>query len=312
MAVKSVCIFGGTGFVGRHLANLLTAREIALRIPTRRSEPSKELLILPTVEVVQADVYEDSVLDELLADMDAVINLVGVLHGDFKAAHVELPRKITAACKRNGIRRLLHMSALNAGIDQRSGYLQSKGEGESVVKSSGLDTTVFRPSVIFGPGDSSLTLFAQLGRLPVLTLASPEAKFQAVFVEDVVLAFARSLDAPHTIGQSYDLCGPKCYTLRQMVGYAAHVTGNKPAIIGLNDSFSYLMACVLEFLPYKLMTRDNYFSMKVDNICGCDGHSTLKDVWGIYPTAMEEVAPLYLAHHLPRKRYDNFRRRAGR
>ena len=147
---------------------------------------------------------------------------------------------------------------------------------------------------------------------PVLPLASPEAKFQAVFVEDVVLAFARSLDAPHTIGQSYDLCGPKCYTLRQMVGYAAHVTGNKPAIIGLNDSFSYLMACVLEFLPYKLMTRDNYFSMKVDNICGCDGHSTLKDVWGIYPTAMEEVAPLYLAHHLPRKRYDNFRRRAGR
>src|SRR3954447_13701375 len=277
MAVENVCIFGGTGFVGRHLANLLTAQEIGLRIPTGRADRSKELLILPTVEIVQADVYEDSVLDELLTDMDAVINLVGVLHGDFEAAHVELARKITAACHRNGIRRLLHMSSLNAGTEQPSRYLRSKGEGESVVKSSGLDTTVFRPAVIFGPGDSSLTLFARLGRLPVLLLASPEAKFQPVFVEDVVLAFADSLDAADTIGQSYDLCGPKCYTLRQMVEYAAHVTGKNPAIVGLNGSFSYLEACVLEFLPGKLLTRDNYFSMKVDNICGCDGHSTLED-----------------------------------
>jgi len=312
MAVENVCIFGGTGFVGRHLANLLTAQEIGLRIPTGRADRSKELLILPTVEIVQADVYEDSVLDELLTDMDAVINLVGVLHGDFEAAHVELARKITAACHRNGIRRLLHMSSLNAGTEQPSRYLRSKGEGESVVKSSGLDTTVFRPAVIFGPGDSSLTLFARLGRLPVLLLASPEAKFQPVFVEDVVLAFADSLDAADTIGQSYDLCGPKCYTLRQMVEYSAHVTGKNPAIVGLNDSLSFLEACVLEFLPGKLLTRDNYFSMKVDNICGCDGHSTLKDVWGIYPAAMEEVAPLYLGHHLPRERYDDFRRRASR
>ena len=145
----------------------------------------------------------------------------------------------------------------------------SKGEGERIVMSSGLDATVFRPSVIFGPGDSSLSLFARLDGLPVLPLGSPDAKFQPVFVEDVVRAFAAASMAPHTFGQSYDLCGPQCYSLRQLVEYAAHVTGHDPAIIGLNDSLSYLQALMLEFLPGKLMTRDNYYSMKVDNICGC-------------------------------------------
>ena len=312
MAVNSVCVFGGTGFVGGHLANFLTAEEIRLRIPARSRERSKELLVLPTVEVVQADVYDESTLDRLLAGMDAVINLVGVIHGDFQAAHVELPRKIVAACQRNGIRRLLHMSALNAGEGRPSAYLRTKGEGERIVKSSGLETTVFRPSVIFGPGDSSLTLFARLGRFPILALASPAAKFQPVFVEDVVRAFAASLDAPHTIGKSYDICGPKCYSLRQMVEYAAQATGGEPTIIGLNSSFSYLEALLLEFLPGKLMTRDNYFSMKIDNICDCEGYSVLEDVWGIHPVAMEEVAPFYLTGELPRERYDEFRQRAGR
>jgi NADH dehydrogenase len=312
VAVNSVCVFGGTGFVGGHLANFLTAEEIRLRIPTRSRERSKELLVLPTVEVLQADVYDDLMLDRLLAGMDAVINLVGVIHGDFQAAHIELPRKIIAACQRNGIRRLLHMSALNAGEGRPSAYLRTKGEGERIVKSSGLETTVFRPSVIFGPGDSSLTLFARLGRLPILALASPAAKFQPVFVEDVVQAFAASLDAPHTIGKSYDLCGPKCYSLRQMVEYAAHATGSDPAIIGLNSSFSYLEALLLEFLPGKLMTRDNYLSMKIDNICDCDGYSILEDVWGIHPVAMEEVAPFYLTGEMPHERYDAFRQRAGR
>jgi NADH dehydrogenase len=181
------------------------------------------------------------------------------------------------------------------------------------VESSGLDTTVFRPSVIFGPGDSSLTRFARVGRLPVVALACPDAKFQPVFVEDVVRAFADSLDAPDTIGKSYDVCGPSCYTLRQMFEYAADITGSDPAIIGLSDSFSYLEALVLEFLPGKLMTRDNYRSMKIDNVCDCNtAQSTLKDVWGIDPIAMEEVAPRYLTQDVPRERYDDFRQRAGR
>ena len=149
MKINNVCIVGGSGFVGKHIANLLTTREINVRIPTRHRERAKELLVLPTADVVEADVHDDAALDRLLVGMDAVINLAGILHGDFRAVHVELPRKIVAACTRNGIMRLLHMSALNAGIDHPSEYLRSKGEGERIVMTSSLTATTFRPSVIF-------------------------------------------------------------------------------------------------------------------------------------------------------------------
>jgi NADH dehydrogenase len=313
MRIRNVCIFGGSGFVGRHLANLLTSRKIRLRIPTRHRERAKALLVLPTADVVQADVHDDSQIDRLVEGMDAVINLIGVLHGDFRAAHVELPRKIAAACERNGVSRLLHMSALHAGPDRPSLYLRSKGEGEKVVSESGLVATVFQPSVIFGPGDASISLFARLaGILPLIPLGSPHARFQPVFVEDVARAFADSLDAPHTFGRSYALCGPRSYTLKQLVEYAAHITAHDPVIIGLNDPLSYLQALVLEWLPGKLMTRDNYYSMKVDNTCSSRDGDNLKAVWDILPTALEEAAPLYLAQRTPRNRYQRLRNRAGR
>lgn len=307
MIINSVCIFGGSGFIGRHLANLLTNQEIQLRVPTRNYERAKEVLVVPTVDLVEVTHYDDDQLDQLLMGMDAVINLIGVLHGDFHQAHVEMPQKIVAACLRNGIGRILHMSALHAGLDQPSAYLRSKAEGERIVMTSGLAATSFRPSVTFGPGDSSINLFARLGRLPVLPLALPEAKFQPIFVENVVQAFTLSLDDPKTFGQSYDLCGPKCYSLRELVEYSAHVTGHDPAIIGLSDGLSHLEAAVMEILPGKLMSVDNYYSMKIDNVCDCTKPSNLTEVWGIEPTALEEVAPLYLAHQNPRERLDHLR-----
>ncbi|MEO6423692.1 MAG: complex I NDUFA9 subunit family protein [Candidatus Nitrotoga sp.] len=300
MNINKICILGGSGFVGRHIAHLLTAEKISLVIPTRHRERAGELLALPTVDVVEANIHDNAELDRLLVGVDAVINLVGILHGDFTAAHVELPRKIVAACKRNGIARLLHMSALNASTDAPSNYLRSKGEGESVVMKSGLITTIIRPSVIFGPGDSFLNLFAKLTRfLPVLPLASPDAKFQPVFVENVAHAYAASLFTPATFGQSYNLCGPKIYTLRQLVKYVAHVTGHHSIIIGLNDSLSYLQALTMELLPGKLMTRDNYYSMKVDSICSCDSDNNFTAVFGSRPVALEEAAPRYLGRHKP-------------
>ena len=312
MQINNVCIIGGSGFVGRHIANVLTAQEIFVRIPTRHYEHARELLVLPTADVVEANVHDDAELDRLLTGMDAVINLVGILHGDFTAAHVELPRKIVAACQRNGITRLVHMSALNADSSGPSAYLRSKGEGEKIVLASDLQTTIFRPSVIFGPGDSFLNLFARLTRrLPLLPLASPHAKFQPVFVDDVAHAFAASLSNPATFGQRYDLCGPRVYTLRQLVEYVAHVTAHDLTIIGLNDSLSYLQALLMEWLPGKLITRDNYYSMQVDSVCDCAGGNNLATVFGIRPTPLEEAAPLYLAHQLPRERYNRFRDRTG-
>jgi uncharacterized protein YbjT (DUF2867 family) len=307
MIINSVCIFGGSGFVGRHLVNVLTDKEIQLRVPSRNYERAKEVLVIPTVDLVEVTDYDDFQLDLLLMGMDAVINLVGVLHGDFYQAHVEMPQKIVDACLRNGVTRILHMSALHAGLDKPSAYLRSKAEGERIVMNSSLVATSFRPSVIFGPGDSSINLFARLSRLPILPLALPDAKFQPIFVENVVQALALSLDDPKTFGQSYDLCGPRCYSLRELVEYSARVTGHDPAIIGLSDALSHLEAAVMEVLPGKLMSLDNYYSMKIDNICDCVKPSTLTQIWAIEPTALEEVAPIYLAHQNPHELLDHLR-----
>ena len=248
MKTRSVCIIGGSGFVGQHIAHLLAAQGINLRVPTRRRERAKSLLVLPTIDVIETNIHDSKELDRLLIGIDAVINLVGILDGDFTSTHIELPKKIVAACERNGVPRLLHMSALNANINGTSAYLRSKGEGEKVIIESNLETTIFRPSVIFGPGDSFLNLFADLvRRLPVLLLASANSKFQPVFVENVAKVIAESLSTPATFGQCYDLCGPKVYSLRQLVEYVSTITGHKHSIIGLSDWVSYLQATVLEF-----------------------------------------------------------------
>jgi len=313
MKIKNICIVGGSGFIGQHIAHLLTARGIHLRVPTRRRERAKSLLVLPTVDVIETDIHDPKELDRLLVGIDAVINLVGILDGNFISTHIELPKKIVAACERNGVSRLLHISALNANINGTSAYLRSKGEGERVIIESNLETTIFRPSVIFGPGDSFLNLLANLvRRLPVLPLASPNSKFQPVFVENVAEVIAVSLSTPDTFGQSYDLCGPKIYSLKQLVEYVSAITEHKLSIIGLSNRLSYLQAMLLEFLPGKLMTRDNYLSMKIDSICNCNNESDLTAVFGIHPTELEEVAPLYLAHNTPRERYTGFRDRVGR
>jgi NADH dehydrogenase len=205
------------------------------------------------------------------------------------------------------VKRLLQMSALNAAPDGPSAYLRSKGEAEAAVKASGLDFTIFRPSVIFGPEDKFLNLFADLIRMmPAVFLASPNARFQPVFVDDVAAAFVTALEDPATTGASYDLCGPRVYTLKSLVEYVGRVTGHARPVVGLNDRLSYWQAFAMECLPVKLMTRDNYYSMKVDSVCGCEFP------FGMRPAALEAVAPAWLAQQMPRARYQELRDRARR
>lgn len=281
-----------------------------MRVATRDRERAKEqLILLPTVDVVAADVHDAGELREFMRGAEAAVNLVGVLHDgrasrSFREAHVELARKVAAACRECGIRRLLHMSALNAAPGGPSAYLRTKGEAEEIVRGAGLDVTIFRPSVVFGRDDSFLNLFAVLVKLaPVLFLACPHARFQPVFVEDVAAAFASSLEDLESIGKRYDLCGPKVYTLRELVEFVARALGRRRLVIGLNDPLSYLQAFALEFLPLKLMTRDNYYSMKADSVCACEFP------FGIAPAALEAVAPSWLAQANPRSRYQRFRAR---
>jgi NADH dehydrogenase len=141
---------------------------------------------------------------------------------------------------------------------------------------------------------------------PVVALACPGARFQPVYVEDVAAACVKGLADLGSFGRSYDLCGPRVYTLRELVEYVGAVTGRRRPVLGLNDTFSYLQALAMEFLPVKLMTRDNYYSMKVPNVCSCDFP------FNIAPTALEAVAPAYLGSRTPRARYQRLRRQAGR
>jgi NADH dehydrogenase len=247
-------------------------------------------------------------LEALARGKQAVVNLVGILHGDFQRVHVELPRTVIAACRANGVKRLLHMSALGAAAAGPSDYLRSKAMGERVVlDAADLEVTAFRPSVIFGPEDSFLNTFACLARyFPVLPIACPQARFQPVYVGDVTQAMARSLDEPDNGGKVYELAGPREYTLRELVELVCAITGRHRAVIGLPRRFGVLQAAVMERLPGRLITRDNLRSMQVPNV------SSSALPFGLRPQALEAIAPAYLAPSGPRERYPRLRWRARR
>lgn len=315
MKHEKILVIGGGGFVGHHLVGRLATRGLEVRVPTRRRQRILDLAVLPRVEVLEADVHDPLALRQLLQDRDAVINLVGILHGrpaDFERAHVELPGKIVEACRQAGVGRLLHMSALGADAQSRSVYQQTKARGEARVMEAGrtgeLAVTAFRPSVIFGPGDSFLTLFADLLRLaPVVPLADAAARFQPVYVGDVVRAFDLALDDPRTHGQVYPLCGPRVYTLAELVRLAGEAVGLKRHILPLDEGASYLFARLMELKPgRKLMTRDNHYAMLTDNVCA----QGFPELFGT-PTALEAVIG-YLREAGPRRCYDTFRSRARR
>jgi uncharacterized protein YbjT (DUF2867 family) len=323
MKVSNVLVVGGSGFIGRHLVASLAAAGIRVTVPSRRRERAKHLILLPTVDVVQADVMRPEVLQRLCAGKQAVYNLIGILHSrrgrrdergtneygpEFAHVHVELPQAIIAACRSTGVPRLLHVSALGASPDAPSEYQRSKGIGQqAVLAAEDLDVTVFRPSVVFGPEDRFLNQFATLTRfLPAVAVPCPEAKFQPVYVGDVARALHFALEEPEARAKAYDLCGPRVYTMKQLVETVCAITGRHRLVVGLPDRLSYLQAWLLEHLPGKLMTRDNYRSMQVDNT------SNAPFPFHLQPQALEAVAPAYLAPSGPRERYPQLRWRARR
>jgi NADH dehydrogenase len=313
VAERSILVVGGSGYVGRYVVNRLVADGWRVVVPTRRRDNAKHLFLLPTVDVVEADVGRAAELARLARGVSAVINLVGILNETggqtFARAHVELPKSVVAACRSEGVRRLVHMSALNADPAGPSRYLRSKGEAEAAVAASGLDWTIVQPSVIFGREDAFLNLFAKLLRIaPVLALARADARFQPVFVGDVAECMVRALALDATIGQAYPLCGPKVYTLGELVRYVGELAGTPRPILPLGRRLGALQAFALELLPGALMSRDNLASMERDSVCGC----AFPPVFALEPQALETVAPTYLGPDATRSQYDEYRLRGGR
>ena len=308
----NVVLIGGTGFIGQHLAARLSDDGVGVLVPVRHYESAKQLTMLPGVDVEVANIHDDAVLRKLLAGRDAVINLVGVLHGGhgrpygegFRHLHVELPRRIAAACADVGVPRYLHMSALGADSSNPSSspsmYGRSKSDGELAARSQPtVAATVFRPSVVFGPGDHFLTMFARLQRhLPLVPLAASRARFQPVYVGDVAAAFSIALARPDLRDATIELGGPAVYTLGQLVRLAGRFAGRERPVLGLPDWAARLQARLFELLPGDpLVSRDNLDSMLVDNVVAADTHALTAESLGIKLTAIESAAPHYLNRH---------------
>ena len=318
MPKQTLCVLGGSGFVGRHLVPALHDAGHTVRVLTRRRERHRELLVLPRVTVDEIDSGDTEALATAFAGCDAVINLVGILNEKgrdgtgFEAAHVALPERVVAACRSAGIGRLLHMSALNADPEGPSHYLRSKGRGEALVHAAhgaDLAVTSFRPSVIFGPGDGMFCRFAGLLALaPLFPLACASARFAPVWIGDVVPCFVQALDDPATFGERYDLCGPEVWTLHQLVEYTARESGMSRWIVPLGDDLSRMQAWFMEWLPGKPFSRDNIASTTVDSVCS----GPFPAVFNRVPATIEQVVPGYLGRRQKNPRYSSMRRYAGR
>jgi NADH dehydrogenase len=297
----AVCVLGGTGFVGRVIAAKLARDGYSPRIPTRNRQRARDLLVLPGLELVQADIHDPAQLTALLRNCTAVINLVGILNergsdgSGFHHAHVELAEKLMAACRRAGVKRLLQMSALKANAERGpSHYLRTKGEAEQVIHNQAgeiIQYTVFRPSVIFGPGDSFCGRFARiLRKTPVLPIAGLNARFAPVYVGDVAEAFVRALPDNRSFGQTYELCGPDVFTLEEILRFVCRELAIRRLILKLPQSLGRLQAWIGEFLPGKPLSRDNLRSLTVASVCRENGFAA----FGIVAKPMESIVRSYL------------------
>ncbi len=319
MDSQTICIIGGTGFVGRHLIYRLAQAGHRLRVLTRRRERHRNLIVIPEVTLVETNIHNSKQLRVQMAGCETVINLAGILNegrpkqNRFQLVHAELPRRIIEAANAIKVRRFLHMSALNASSSEpNSCYLRTKGEGEDLVHQAagGLKVTSFRPSVIFGPDDDFFNRFQGLLRMIPLMfpLACPESRFAPVYVGDVAKAFSKALSDKSSFGKRYELCGPQQFTLRELVQYTARNSGLKRKIIGLGNMASRLQAHVLGLVPGKPFSLDNYYSLQHPSVCTDPGLERL----GITPTPIDAIVPMYLGDRHTRARYHDWRRYAGR
>lgn len=315
--MKQVLVLGGSGFVGGHVCEKLVRAGYRVSVATRKAVHARSVMHLPGLVVLECNIHDETALAKAMAGMDAVINLVAILHGSPKAfahVHQDLPAKIARACLANAVRHLVHISALGANAAQPqsapSNYLRSKALGENVLTDTlslrgggtvrcGL--TVLRPSVIFGANDKFLNVFARLqATFPVMPLACADARFQPVWVQDVASAVLATLTQGLVRAPAlavYELAGPQVYTLRQLVQFAARSSGlnqgrGRP-VIGLPLWMGRIQALLLGLMPgAPVMSQDNLDSMQLDNVAGGDLPGL--DALGIAASSLQAIGPQYL------------------
>jgi len=318
MRLLSIVVLGGTGFLGTRLVARLIKDGHRVTVLSRDREQHKHLLVLPGLTLENCDVYQEAQLSEHFRGKDVVINLVGILNergfggGGFRRAHVELTAAVLQAARSAGVPRLLQVSALKASADAPSHYLHTKSEAEKLIReqSAAVDWTIFRPSVMFGPGDTFLNRFAGLlAVVPgIFPLARPAARFQPVSVDDVVAALRGCLQGGACSRQTYELGGPTVYSLRDIVELIARITGRRRWIVGLPDILARLQGFVFNFVPGRPFSSDNYRSLTIDSVCSSDGFAQL----GIQPHSMGAAARQFLGAQEDNHRLSENRAAVGR
>lgn len=314
MKIDKICVLGGTGFVGRHLISRLANQGYKIKVLTRNPQKYRDLYVLPSIIIAKVNVHDVKTLIEHFTGYDVIINLIGILYEttnqSFQHLHVELVSNILEACRSVGIKHILHMSALNASTTSPSNYLRTKANGEQLLLSEdSIRVTCFRPSVIFAPDDNFYNRFAHIVKIfPVLLLACPHAKFAPVYVGDVVRVFEIILENKYMGSKIYELCGPRVYSLREIVESIIRMLKLKVLVINLSDRLSLLQARILG--KFGIFTIDHYLSLKFSNsTCKCNILNQL----GIEPLPVESIMTAYFAQQsTQKKRYNKLRQSAGR
>ncbi|MDM8011606.1 MAG: complex I NDUFA9 subunit family protein [Parasphingorhabdus sp.] len=303
---RLICIFGGGGFVGRYVAQALLERGARLRIAERNIKNAmhiKPLGNLGQTQFVSADVTRKDSVTRAVRGCDAVVNLVGVLKGDFERVHVEGARNVAEAAAAASCRSLLHLSAIDADSDSPSRYGRSKGDGEKAVLQAFADAIILRPSIIFGREDQFINRFAgMIAMLPVVPIIGGDTRFQPIFVGDVADVAARALSQPELYaGQTFELGGPEILSMGDINRRIARMTGRDRTFVDVPDVAASLMARVLGPLPGAPITADQYRMLQKDNVVATGAKGL--DAFGVSPTPLAAVAPGWMEKYTPHGRF---------
>lgn len=299
---KLVTIIGGGGFIGRYAARELAKRRWRIRVAARH--PRDAFFVRPQAALGQmsfaaCDIRNSASVARAVAGSDAVVNLVGILKGDFHAFHVDGARHVAEAAASAGAATLVHVSAIGADLASPSDYGRSKGEGEAAVRAAFPDATVLRPSIVFGPEDDFINRFAQLqARLPLVPVVRPGARFQPVYVGDVAQAIAAAVEGRGR-GKTFELGGPEEITMEALNRRIADATGRPRGFIPLPDSLTELMAKATGWLPFAPITHDQWTMLGTPNVAGGPGLKAL----GIVPTPLDAVIDDWLVQYRPKGRF---------
>ncbi|WP_293883038.1 complex I NDUFA9 subunit family protein [Sphingomonas sp.] len=299
MKDRLVCVIGGSGFLGRYVVQSLLQQGARVRVVARDGRDGwflKTQSGLGQIQFASGDVRKPKDMARCIAGANAVVNLVGILKGDFQAFHVDGARNVATAAAACGVHELVHVSAIGADPNSQSAYGRSKGEGEQVVRAAFPTATILRPSIVFGREDGFVNRFADLIRmLPVVPVIRGAVKFQPVYVGDIAKAVVAALYDPDLHGgKTYDLGGPEVLSMAELNRWIAGAIGRRVPLVEIPDAFSAIMAKASRWIPAAPITQDQWLMLQSDNVvAGVDGFAAM----AIVPTPLEAVADGWLVQY---------------